>query len=283
MEPTRPTRARRLARVPWLGPWVVGLHRLGIAARAARRSLRAVARWWWHSREVTNFTYALSPRNEEQLAAFLAAVTGAELERVFALMDELAGDTALRDGLRAATVSGPDACTSDAEPRYGRRIGWYVLVRLLRPRVVVESGVDKGLGACVLATALARNAAEGHPGLYTGIDPNPAAGRLFADALAPDVRGRGRILRGDSLERLREIEGIDLFVHDSDHSAGHEDAEYALLEERLSEHAVVLSDNAHVTDCLLRFARRTKRRYLFFAERPRDHWHPGAGIGAAFR
>ena len=278
MPSARPSLARRLARVPWLGAALVSLYRLAIALRVAGRGLAAAARWWWHSREVTNFTWDLTARNEGQLAAFLAAVTGAEPGRVRALMRELTGDDALRAGLRDAAARGPDAAITDAEPRYGRRIGWYVLVRLLRPRVVVESGVDRGLGACVLAAALARNAAEGHPGSYFGIDPNPAAGALLSAPLAR----QGRILRGDSLERLREIDRIDLFIHDSDHSPRHESAEYALLEERLAEGAVVLSDNAHVTDCLLRFAERTGRRYLYFAEEPRDHWHPGAGIGAAF-
>ena len=34
---------------------------------------------------------------------------------------------------------------------YGRRLGWYALVRALKPRTVVETGADKGLGSCVLA------------------------------------------------------------------------------------------------------------------------------------
>jgi len=271
--------SRRLARTRGIGPAAIGLFRLRFAARIAWRRLRVLARWWWRSREVVNHTYDLTRRNQEQLAAFLSMVTGAGLDRVRALMRELAEDEALRAHIRAAIAGSPDRFLSDAEPRYGRRIGWYVLVRLAHPRVVVETGVDKGLGACVLAAALGRNAAEGFPGTYIGIDPNPAAGFLLTGPFAR----YGRVVCGKSLERLPEIDCIDFFVHDSEHSDAHESAEYEAIEARLSEAALVLSDNAHSTDALLRFAERTKRRYLFFAERPDDHWYEGAGIGIAFR
>jgi predicted O-methyltransferase YrrM len=92
----------------------------------------------------------------------------------------------------------------------------------------------------------------------------------------------GRILTGDSIECLKRVERIDLFVQDSDHSADYEAREYETIESRLCEGAVVLSDNAHVTDALLQFGRRTGRRYLFFAERPANHWYRGSGIGALF-
>ena len=46
--------------------------------------------------------------------------------------------------------------------------------------------------------------------------------------------------------------------------------------------AVVLGDNAHVTDKLYQFATRTGRKFLFFQQKPLNHWYPGAGIGAAY-
>jgi hypothetical protein len=74
---------------------------------------------------------------------------------------------------------------------------------------------------------------------------------------------------------------VDLFLHDSLHARAHELAELAAL--TLSDDAVALSDNAHATDALPEWADRTGRRFAFFAERPADHWYPGAGIGAAWR
>jgi predicted O-methyltransferase YrrM len=253
-----------------------------VAGWRARTAWRHVAheahlawRWWRDSREVTNFTYDLTPRNREQLAAFLVQATGAELSRVEQLMRELEDDAALHAHVLHATLASPDANLSDASPRYARRIGWYVLVRVFRPRLVVETGVDKGLGACVLASALLRNTAEGSPGHYLGIDINPQAGWLLAE---PWTRVAS-VLHGDSLALLGNLACIDFLIHDSHHHPEHEMREYELARPRLSDTALVLSDNAHASDALWRFAKDTKRRYLYFAEQPRDHWYRGAGIG----
>jgi hypothetical protein len=52
---------------------------------------------------------------------------------------------------------------------------------------------------------------------------------------------------------------------------------------KLARDGVVIGDNAHCTTELLEFAEKTGRRFLFFREEPKDHWYPGAGIGAAFK
>ncbi len=43
-----------------------------------------------------------------------------------------------------------------------------------------------------------------------------------------------------------------------------------------------MSDNGEVTDQLMRWAEQTRRRFLYFDERPDRHWWPGGGIAAAF-
>ena len=102
------TWARTLARTPHVGPLLVAGYRARIACDHLLREARLVWRWWRDSREVTNFTYDLTPRNLEQLAAFLAQVTNVELTRVEALgLHPWAGE--LRDRyvrIRADDVSG---------------------------------------------------------------------------------------------------------------------------------------------------------------------------------
>src|SRR5439155_20703943 len=108
---------------------------------------------------------------------------------------------------------------ADDEARFGRRMGWYAIVRATKPRLVVETGVDKGLGSCVLAAALLRNIAEGHPGRLVGLDINPNAGYL----LAKPYDEAGKVVYGDSLASIAALnEKVDLFMHDSDHCAEHE-------------------------------------------------------------
>jgi predicted O-methyltransferase YrrM len=267
--------ARRATRGPAAGPTLISAWRARIALAHVAAEARKAWRWWRASREVTNYTYELTPRNLEQLAAFLAQASGAELSRVQELMRELEADEVLHAHVRRATLASPDVMRADAFPRFGRRIGWYVLVRLFRPRLVVETGVDKGLGACVLCAALLRNAEEGAPGRYVGIDHNPQAGWL----LKGPYTQVGSIVWGDSLAELARLECIDFFLHDSDHSPEFEARELEVVEPRLSDGALVLSDDADASDALWKFALRTKRRYLYFQEQPRDHFYRGDGIG----
>jgi predicted O-methyltransferase YrrM len=276
LEPSA-TAARRVARMPTVGPSLVAAWRARIALKHVAAEARLAWRWWRDSREVTNFTYDLTPRNLEQLAAFLSLAGGAELARVQQLMRELDQDEMLHAHVRRATLASPDLHHADAFPRFGRRIGWYVLVRLFHPRLVVETGVDKGLGGCVLSAALLRNRAEGSPGRYVGIDHNPQAGWLLKGPFAE----AGTVVWGDSLAELAKLECIDFLLHDSNHTPAHEAREYEVAAPRLSDGALVLSDNAHASDALWNFALRAKRRYLYFAEQPRDHWYRGAGIGLA--
>jgi hypothetical protein len=270
----------KVLQTPLLGRALMLPRRARTSARYFRAPLGELVRWLLRSREATNFTYDLLPRNRRYLAALLADVTGTSADVVEGYFRELEEDTALARHVATVTAQSQWGYEADPVPRFGRRIGWYALVRLLKPRVVVETGVDKGLGACVLTSALRRNEAEGFPGEYFGTDINPRAGYLLKDEFARP----GRVLVGDSIASLEKLDRtIDLFVNDSNHSVDYEAREYDTVAGKLSDNAVILGDNAHFTDRLLDFARATDRNFVFFKEEPRDHWYPGAGIGIAFR
>jgi hypothetical protein len=255
------------------------LHRFRTAFGYYRGPLRELLFWLFQSRETTNFTYELTPISRRYLASLIADVLGKPYEEILRYMAELEDDLDLRSHIRAATEARREE-RADSEARYGRRMGWYAITRATRPRVVVETGVDKGLGSCVLTVALARNTAEGFPGYYYGTDINPKAGYL----LDGRYKQFGEILYGDSLTSLRRFDrSIDLFINDSDHSAEYEKAEYEAVAQRLSARAIVLGDNSHCTDQLLVFALATGRQFVFFHETPDRHWYPGGGMGIAFR
>lgn len=260
--------------------WWRGLRARGAALRRffVPRLKRGLA-WWWSSREQTNFTYPLSGRNLQHLAHALALACAAKPDAVRAAMRELQQDADFRARiLERRRLAGLEAI-SDPRVEVGRRLAWYAAVRLTKPRLVIETGVDKGLGSAVLCAALLRNTADGHPGRYLGTDIDPGAGRL----LGPPYDTVGRILYGDSIASLEAIDGpIDLFVNDSDHSAEYEGREYRTIAAKLAPDALIIGDNAHVTDELMRFAEATGRHFLFVREQPAGTWYPGDGIGLAF-
>jgi len=272
--------SRALKKIPIVRRPVLFLQRVIVASSYYKRPLIQMVRWFWRSRENTNFTYDLTEGNKDYMAAFISEITGKTFEEVRGYIRELEQDSWLVAHIKQMAHENAYGHVTDPEIWFCKRLGWYALVRAQKPAVTVETGVDKGLGSCVISRALERNEEEGRPGVYYGTDINPEAGYLFAGRL----RKFGKLLIGDSLESLRNLKGqIDIFINDSDHSAEYERAEYEVVFEKLSAGAIILGDNAHVTDELLKFSLKHQRSFLFFQEKPRDHWYPGGGIGASFK
>jgi predicted O-methyltransferase YrrM len=235
-----------------------------------------LGRWLLESREVTNFSYDLKPRNQHYLAHFLAGALGVEAGAIKRAFEELRDAPELAAHLanyaRHPSISG----VCDAAPRFARRIAWYAIVRVVKPRLVVETGIDQGLGSLVLCEALRRNRLEGAEGRYIGLDINPAAGAMVSGEWA----GIASIRYGDAIESIGRLDQpVDFYISDSDHSADYEYREYVAMAPHLSRGAPIVADNAHVTDCLCRFAEETGRWFGFFREEPENHWYPGAGLG----
>ena len=243
------------------------------------RPIKTIFSWLIKCKEYTNFTYDLDELNKEYLASFISSVTGAEIEMAKNYIAELEHDSDIRGHIAKSIILGQEKHVSDKNVAYGKRLGWYALLRIKKPKIVVETGADKGFGSCVIAAALMKNAQEGYKGYMYGTDINPEAGHMFT---APYSR-YGKILYGDSIESLKALsEQIDFFINDSDHSAAYEMMEYETIKENLTEGALILSDNAHCTRALYDFAMKTNRHFLFFQEKPKSHWYPGGGIGIAF-
>jgi predicted O-methyltransferase YrrM len=139
----------------------------------------------------------------------------------------------------------------------------------------VETGTEKGLGSLVLKVELLKN---GFGRLIT-IDMEPSLGLLFGAEYGGVIE---RVI-DDWLSAISRIYRIALFIHDSDHSAEHETREFDLLTARLSDGGIVLSNNSPVTTELAKWSFRHSWRFIYFAEQPLNHWHPGAGIGVSMR
>ncbi|MFH0733354.1 MAG: class I SAM-dependent methyltransferase [bacterium] len=256
------------------------LYRGNIAFSYYKKPLKNIVKWLFTSKETTNFTFPISEMNKQYLASLIATIAKTNYNTVYGYFTEIEEDKNLRNHLAKAIKNSSRNFVTDPYPLYGRRIGWYAFVRILKPKIVIETGVEKGLGSCVLTCALKKNDEEGFKGYYYGTDINPEAGFLFGG----EYKKYGEILYGDSITSLKKLEcNIDLFINDSDHSADYENDEYMTIYKQLSENAIILGDNSHCTTKLLEFSRLMKRQFIFFKEEPENHWYPGAGIGISFK
>jgi predicted O-methyltransferase YrrM len=260
----------------WIGrtsykAYVAAMH---YRSQVRRRPLDAL-RFVLFDPEIANFTYELE--NWDELERFVARCFGCSLDEATRLSRELREDHDLEARLASRLASRPDR---RHKPLYGRRVGWYCAVRLLKPRFVIETGVSDGLGSAVLLRALERNRAEGHDGHLAGIDIDPTAGWLIDERLKA---GWELVIEDshDALPRLVSERPVDLFIHDSDHHYEKEATEYRLIAGSLSPRAVVLSDNAHALPALHDWSRDAGRRFELFLERPHAHFYRGAGLGVS--
>jgi len=269
----------KIVKLPVVGWLVLFLYKLKILFMYHKKSLKNIASWLFKSQEITNFTYDLTKLNKLYLAAMISDITGCDLNKILAFIEEIENDVELKRHVKKYTEMSEESYVADKDAKFAKRIGWYVFVRAIKPKVVVETGIDKGLGSCVLAAAIKRNVEEGYDGYYYGTDINLKAGYLLDGV----YKKHGEILYGDSIESLKKLnKTIDLFINDSDHSAEYEKMEYETIINMIADNAIILGDNSHTTDKLYDFAMLTDRHFLFFKEEPKEHWYPGGGIGIAF-
>jgi predicted O-methyltransferase YrrM len=149
----------------------------------------------------------------------------------------------------------------------------YWLVRQTKPRTIVQTGVCNGLSASFMMLALAKNGPEGTlnvidlPPVFNPDDPAwTVEGKVYGVVipegkttgwLVPDAyRDRFRVWNGDARELLPklvdELDAIDLFYHDSDHTYDHMMFEFREAKKKLTHGGLVVGDdiswNASVWD-----------------------------------
>ncbi len=269
----------RIMKTPILGATILFVVLLRGAWRYFSGPLLNMLSWLFRSREVANYTYDLTETNKRYLAALIADITWQDFNEIIAYIHEIDEDESLKRHIESQTRKSHLAFMADSEVRFGWRVGWHAFMRALKPKVVVETGVDKGLGSCVLISALTRNKEDGYEGYYYGTDIDKDASYL----LSSKQKEFGKVLYGDSIKSLKRFnKKIDIFINDSDHSSGYEANEYLTVEPALAKASIVLGDNSHVTSKLLEVSLKTGRQFIFFQEKPLNHWYPGAGIGISF-
>lgn len=248
--------------------YLLWVYRRGVVKRplAALRYLAA-------GRELTNFTYELA--NVSELVDMLAGALNVPHATIAAYVNEVENDRELKDLLRARLALRRDRVDA---PLFGRRLGWYCLVRHGRPRIVVETGSHDGLGTALLLRALERNATDGVDGTLVSVDIDESSGWLVPDQLKRPLErhvGDARTVLPAVLAGRR----VGVFIHDSLHTYEHESFELELGLDHADERLYLVSDNAHASTALADICRSHGLAFALYVERPLDHFYPGAALG----
>lgn len=140
----------------------------------------------------------------------------------------------------------------------------YWVIRTLKPKVIVQTGVCNGLSSAFMMLALAKNGPDGTlhvvdmPPVYDSTDDIwKIKGKMYGVTipegktsgwLVPDIyKDRFEVLNGDAKvllpELLERLGKCDMFYHDSDHTYDHMIFEFEESKKYLSERGVVVSDD----------------------------------------
>jgi predicted O-methyltransferase YrrM len=225
-----------------------------------------------------NHASATETRHITQDLGRLADFLRAPEERLRGHLAELEADAGFLADLDGAArgVPGFAPFTSVHDFRLFRPL-LYLAIRLRKPRHVVETGVLNGFNTAFCLLALDHNGA----GELTSIDL-PADERILAQGNRPlppgkapgwivpaRLRSRWDFRAGDAREALPAVlaakRPLDLFIHDSDHSAEHMRFEMEAAWEPLSAGGLMVVDNVEANDAFRDFTRARGLRHAVFA------------------
>lgn len=234
-----------------------------------------MASFWMHLSQPRMIPARLgAPPEAAPYGAVLTLFTGATQEHVKSASKELQGNHRFFWELNASFFARRSRrCQFSPKSEF-----LYLAVRLQRPTLMVETGVFDGISSSFILQAMEDNGA----GSLISIDL-PASGSIaestdgMRESVLPDacrpgwlipeyLRHRHRLELGDSRKILPDIlkgqPAIDIFMHDSLHSAEHMKFEYETAWSHLKTGALLLSDDAMWTPAFHTFSRFHRRSYV---------------------
>ena len=151
----------------------------------------------------------------------------------------------------------------------------YVMVRILNPATVVETGVSAGVSSAFILKALHDN---NRGTLYSidlprydqehipnGVSPLPP-GKGPGFVIPQDIKGRWVLKIGKSKDILpiflNEINKVDIFIHDSEHTYENMMFEYATVWDYLPKGGLLLSHDIGWNTAFKDFAQAAKRKAI---------------------
>ena len=132
----------------------------------------------------------------------------------------------------------------------------YAIVKLLKPKVAMETGVGAGVSSTVILSALN----ELNDGLLYSIEISNYYDKAYpVGFIVPEeLRVRWRLLIGSSRELLEktlmQLGDVQFFLHDSDHSYDNVLFELKTVW-RFMKHGIILIDNYRFSNAAVRFAK----------------------------
>jgi glycosyltransferase involved in cell wall biosynthesis len=225
--------------------------------------------------EVESYTYRVA--NVDEMLTAIAEVTGVPRNALAGYAAETDSDPELGDRLARRLRWRFDV---KHRPPLGNRLGWYVLVRAVRPSLVLETGIYHGLGSLTLLRALERNRAEGSPGRLVSFDSSPDTGWMVDRGSYPEWRMVVGLVH-DTLEPALAGQQVGALFHDSVHTEEHQQFEFGVALKHAAPSLLVVEGSGGECPTLERLSQERGATYRCVPLVALDHWYQRHGLAFA--
>jgi predicted O-methyltransferase YrrM len=188
-----------------------------------------------------------------EIARFAMKLFGtnrSQVERVYSELQEAPFAASLRKFAESNT---------DAHSHFGVDEALYVICRVMRPEIVVETGVFLGISSAHILYAIQKN----ESGKLISIDLPSESYVIEPGSFVPaELKGNWTFMKGSSRDLLaRMVEGltVDVFMHDSEHSESNMLFEYETAWPSIRDGGLLLSDDVYWTKAFRKFSAERKR------------------------
>lgn len=187
--------------------------------------------------------------NKEKIIEFISSLTNSPVNTIDRIFSEIAKspfELMLRRSLSKHAYLGKHT--------YERGRLFYVITRLIKPKLIIETGVLGGYSSAFFLYALEKNG-EGKLISIDLPDYKALAGNPPGFLVPSFLRPRWKLILGrssDVLSKMR-LDGIDLFFHDSEHSFENMMYEFEYAWGILRKGGILLSDNVDANIAFKRF------------------------------
>lgn len=180
----------------------------------------------------------------------ISIFTGRNLSEVAGLYKEILNSDFMREISLRSSSSAAFSNLSMLVPFRAPTL--YVLCRIFKPKIVVETGVANGYSSAFILQALQKN---GSGKLYSIDLPNQSGQELGKNrsigwVIPESLKDRWSLIIGSTQDKLepllKGLKNIDIFYHDSDHSYQNMMYEFKKADEYLLPGGIIVSDD--ITD-----------------------------------
>lgn len=234
-----------------------------------KNSFKYAYKWILFGKDISNFLYEIE--NTDDIINVCNLVTEIETYRLQRILNEVTFDN---DEFKSFFTN--EFFSSHGKKNiFGRRLIWYLLARTIKPNLIIESGIDKGLGSSLLCYAQFKNREEKQNDYrYIGVDI--AKKNKFYFDKKNNLFSNFEFIYEDSIKFLNKFSEKNkiMYISDAEHNYDFEIKEYNLIKKQFKNGSIIISDNN--SGSLNDFSKTNNKKISKFKEKSKNFWYKGA-------